>query len=120
MNRFHTLLLASAMLLSVGSNVVLAQFPGDYVYDYDYDYYPSDKDNDYIEINKRFLTPGERGQVATIHARAEKREEQWEARERARYKKEAEEKAERESIRRSQCMIPFLWIGCPPESAKAK
>ena len=118
MKRFHMLLLASAMLLSFGSTVVLAQYAGDDVYDYDYDYYPSDKDNDFIEINKRFLTPEERGQVATIQARAEKREEQWEARERARYKKETEEKAERESIRRSQCTIPILWIGCPPESAK--
>jgi hypothetical protein len=57
MNRFHMLLLASAMLLSFGSNVVLAQYPGDDVYDYDYDYYPTDKDIDVIEINKRFLTP---------------------------------------------------------------
>ena len=57
MKGFHMLLLASAMLLSFGSTVVLAQYPGDDVYDYDYDYYLSDKDNDFIEINKRFLTP---------------------------------------------------------------
>jgi hypothetical protein len=120
MNRFHMLLLASAMLLSFGSNVVLAQNPytGDNSYDYDYGYDASDKDDDFIEINKKFLTPEERGQVAAIQARAEKREEQWEAREQARYKKEAEEEAELERIRRSQCKIPALWIGCPPKNAK--
>jgi hypothetical protein len=108
------------MLLSFGANVVRAQNPyaGDNSYDYDYGYNASDKDDDFLEINKKFLTPEERGQVATIQARAEKRQEQWEAREQAKYEKEAKEEAERERIRRSQCKIPLLWFGCPPKGAK--
>lgn len=89
---------------------------------YDEYYYPKDPENDdIIEIPIAFLTPAARKQVADINdikARAEKRAEQWKAREQAKYEKEMKEKAERERIRRSQCTIPALWIGCPPKGAK--
>jgi len=106
------LLLITAVLLPIGTNSTSAQmYPGDVDYDDPYDY--SDYgDDDYIRIDKKFLTPAERGQLATMQARAEKREAQW----LAKLEKEAEEQAERESIRQSQCTIPILWLGCPPKA----
>ena len=105
---FKRLLIASVLLLP---NVALAQYPGDDDYDYEYNY-DAYGDDDLIHVNKKFLTPAERGQVATIQARAEKREEQQLARELAK----AKEASEREAARQQQCTIPFLWIGCPAKA----
>ena len=91
------LLVASALLLP---NVALAQYVGENDDGYDYSDYTND---DSISIDLQFLTPTERGELAVLQAKAEKRFELWVARLQAESKKElAREaiKAEREAARR--------------------
>jgi hypothetical protein len=48
------------------------------------------------------------------HFDAREKMEQRQAREKAEAELEAKKAAEREAVWHSQCMIPVLWIGCPP------
>ena len=64
----------AALLMPINSASAQTYFDSDYADPYEYADFT---DDDLIVISKRFLTPQERGQLATIQARAEQREQQW-------------------------------------------
>jgi len=74
------------------------------------------EDDGNIDMNDPDLTTAERNQLARITDALDKRAEQREQRE----KQQRVRDEERERVRRSQCTVPLLWIGCPPKKEARK
>jgi hypothetical protein len=109
MKRFYMLLLAGAMLLPIGASTTThAELWCNTVRDIDG---LSDcLDDDY-------LTPAEKELFVHLMDVAHDRYLEHVARETAKSEEARIREEERERVRRSQCKIPALWIGCPPKDA---